>query len=387
MKKGTPLTERVKDLLRQNEIHYLDFPLPYETSSSVPYTFSEETELAFFRLAQKTYRAFQADSLDNPLDIRKEAYDIITGAFQEFQQIARTENPSDGRSARRSLRSILHLRTIGALDDYLFEHAKNVSLYCLTLGYDYFRESRRQLADIHKVAVAGLFADIGMMKIPASIRQKKEKLTERELEVIRKHPIISGQFTESLFRQKNFVTPRIVRQHHERCDGSGYPKKLRGDELEPYSFIVSVADSYASMISKRNFRPPMNPIEAIWELNDQAGRSYDEKTVRCLNFRAAPYAVGSVARFAGSRLVQVVDLDNIPLHLEDVRIVKKKGKENPYNSPKSIRVFAVDKLIHRLKVVSIRGHLDKMGSLLDQYDLLVLYDYATKEMLGNKKLD
>lgn len=374
-KKGTPLTGRVKEILVQHRINYLDFPLPHETENPPPYTFSEETEAALFRLVRKTFQEFKKDAIANPLDIRKEAYDILEQAFKEFRLLTRMENPTDDTLQRRSLHSILHLRTVGGLEDYLFEHAKNVSLLSSVLAYDYFRESKHRLAEIHKVGVAALFADIGMMKIPSRILQKNEPLTDNDLEIIQKHPEISARFMETLFHQKDFAAIRVARHHHERCDGSGYPGHLQSQELDPYTLLLNVADSYESMVSKRYFRPAKNPIEAIYELNERAGCSYDEKAMKCLNFRIAPYPIGSVSHFSGDRLVQVMELDNIPLDFENVQIIQKESQDIPYNVPKAVRAFHPDSPLSKLKTVSIQGHLNKMEIPVDTFDLLVLYHF------------
>ncbi len=379
VKKGTQLTDHIKNLLHQYNIRYLDFPLPYETDVSPPYTFSEETETALFALVRKTFKSFQKDSVEDPFSIRKEAYDILAQAYQEFQRITRKENPLDDTPPRRLPQSVLHLRTVGALEEYLFEHAKNVGLLCLTTGYDYFREHKQRLAEIHKVAVAGLFADIGMMKIPSRILHKQDPLTEKDIALIQQHPETSAQFVRTLFRQENFVTMDIVRHHHERCDGSGYPAHLVQSQLEPYTMLLSVLDSYTSMVSKRSFRPAKNPLETLWELNESACRTYEEKAIKCLNYRVAPYPSGSVAHFAEQRLVQVVELDHIPTQWETVPIVRKDGKEKLFNIPKTIRAFVPGKSSDKLKTIPIQGHLDKLGIPMDTYDLLVLYDYAKKE--------
>ena len=379
VKRGAQLSSRVKELLVQNKVEYLDFPLPYETQAPPPYTFSEETENALFRLIRNTYIGYKKDSIENPTDIRKAAYEILAQAYNEFRVITRRENPSDDTPPRRTPQSVLHLRTIGSLEDHLFEHAKNVGFLCLVTAWDYFKDSKQHLADIHKLATAGIFADIGMMKVPSRIIKKQEKLSDKDLEIIHQHVEASAQFVDTLYTQNNFITVNVVRQHHERCDGSGYPAKLRAHKFEPYTYLLNVVDSYSSMICTRFFRSSYNPVNALWELNAEAGKKYEENAVKCLNHRVAPFPVGTVAKFTEKRLVQIVELDNIPTEFDKVQILKKGLKENPYNIPKSIRAFAPDRLVHKLKVVTIKGHLDKIGNIIDVYDLLQHYGYSKND--------
>lgn len=378
-KKGTPINDKLREVLYQHHINYLDFPLPYETNNLPPYTFSEETEAALFRLVRSTFQSFKKNDVNNPQEIRRGAYEILEQAFKEFRQVTRMENPADSSLQKRTLQSILHLRTVGAIEDYLYEHAKNVSLLSLVMAFDYFRGNKQRLAEVHKVSIAGLFADIGMMKIPSRIVQKSEPLTEEERAAIQHHTEISAQFMTTLFHQKDFSAIKAVRGHHERCDGGGYPDGLRVKNLDPYTLILNVADSYSSMVSKRYFRRAMNPIDAVMELNNLAGKTYEEKSVKCLNFRIAPYPIGSVAHFAGERLVQITELDYIPLDFDFVQIIKKDSNKSPYNIPKTIRAFAPDRPLDKLKNVAIHGHLNKLGLPVDTYDLLVLYNYTKKK--------
>ncbi len=383
IKKGTPLTDRTKQLLKQNKIEYIDFPLPFEQHDPPPYTFSLETEIALFLLVQNSYLAFKKDSIDNPFEIRKNAYDILTQAAHEFERLHAQENPITGAEPKRDSRSILNLRTVGALQDYLFEHAKNVALLALVMGFDYFTEPKQRMAELHKVAVAGLFCDIGMMKIPSRILNSSQKLSDEEWEKIHTHPEISAEFVSKMFRQKDFITARIVKQHHERCDGNGYPQQLLKFKTEPHTLILAVADTFISMTSKRYFRSAHNPFEVIKTLNREINSKYDPKAVKCLNYRAAPYPIGSVAHFANDKLIQIVKLDNIPINFEATQF-QTQSPHQMYNYPKMARKFVVQQNPKALKSVDISKHLDKIGNPLDAFDLLTAYGFTSKQELLKK---
>ncbi|MEW6237153.1 MAG: HD domain-containing phosphohydrolase [Candidatus Omnitrophota bacterium] len=378
LKKGVPLSENAKRLLAQNKVEFIDFPLPFEKRDAVPFTFSNETESSLFRLARDSFRAYKNDAIADPLELRKEAYDILAQAASEFEKLYVKEHPVTDAEPKRELRSIIHLRTVGALQDYLFEHAKNVSLISLALGFDYFSDSKQRLSDLHKVSVAGLFADIGMMKIPSRILTQETELSEKDWEIVRKHPETSAQFVESLFRQKNFITAKIVLQHHERMDGSGYPAGITGHTMEPYASVLAVADSYNSMISKRYFRPVYEPLEALASINQAAGKLYDKKAAECLNFRIAPYPIGTVAHFLKEQLIQVVELTNIPSDIGSIKIPVNSKGEGFYNIPKTIRKFVLEQSQPPDNAVSIEGQGDKIGKPLDAFDLLSAYGYVAK---------
>ncbi|MDX9754100.1 MAG: HD domain-containing protein [bacterium] len=375
VRKGVPLTKKTLELLQRNDIQFLDFPLPFENETPPPYTFEEETELALFRLAHQTFLAFKNSSVKNPLDIRKEAYEILGQAFKEFQRFVALEEPVGEITPKRHPRSVLHLRTIGSVEDYLYEHAKNVALACVAMGFDFFKGSKQLLSEIHKVAVAGLFADIGMMRIPLRIL-KAEKLEEADWKKIHEHPVHSAEFVESLFRQKEFITAKIVLQHHERMDRSGYPNGSGPIDQSPHAHLLAVIDSYCGLVSKRYFRTAKNPIEGLLSINQAVGKQYDKLAVRCLNYRIAPYPIGTVANFAGMRLVQVQDLKNLAIGVEVVPVYTPVMKNQLYNLPNHIRAFSVEANSPLKKAVPVEGHLDKMGIPLDSFDLVKLYGFT-----------
>ena len=381
LKKGAALTDRAKELLKKSHIDCIEFPMPFEKTAPPPYTFSEKTESAIFEIARDTFIGFGKRSTKNPLEIRKEVYEALAQAASEFERHYRLEHPILDTPPKRSPKSVLHLRTVGRLQDYLYEHAKNTALTCVALAHDYFNKSNQLLAEIHKVALAGLFADIGMMHVPERIRNGQGELAEKDWEIIQKHPETSFQFVESMFRQENFVTATIVLQHHERCGGSGYPAKLRAHQMEPHACLLAAADSYQSMVSKRYFREPCNPAGAIVTLNQEAGknRKYDENAVKSLNFRIAPYPVGSVAKFAEKKLVQVVSLKAPLTEFERIRLLTKPSKADVYNMPETVHAFSTQKAPGELKQVKIAEHLDKLGAVLDTFDLLTLYGYTSKK--------
>ena len=375
-RQGVPLTAKRKELLAQNGIQFIEFPLPFEVESPPPYTFSSQTEASLFRLIRDTYIAYKKGRAENPFEIRKMAYELIANAYEEFQPYYRLEHPATDAKPRRDIRSVIHLRTVGALEDNLYEHAKNVCLTSVILGLEYFESSKQRLAELHKVGVAGMFADIGMMKVPSRILKKEGELDSDETEIVQKHCEKSAAFIDTLFRQRDFVTTKIALQHHERGQRKGYPHNLLLPQIEPHARLLAVADSYHSMISKRYFRPAYSPIDTVIHLNRESGKSYEERAIRALNFRVAPYPVGSVAQFAGKKLVQVLELTNIPTEFEKTRLVPADKKSKVRNVPKTVRSFAVDRPLGSLPKVEIGDHLEKIGKLIDTYDLLSLYGYV-----------
>lgn len=122
----------------------------------------------------------------------------------------------------------------------------------------------------HHLAKAALVHDVGKTKIPTAILNKPGRLDEAELAVMRTHPaegyamLAGGGFDASLLA--------VVRSHHEMLDGSGYPDKLRGDQIPDLIRLVTISDIYAALIERRPYKAPMDPVEAYAIMEGMVGR-------------------------------------------------------------------------------------------------------------------
>jgi HD-GYP domain-containing protein (c-di-GMP phosphodiesterase class II) len=131
---------------------------------------------------------------------------------------------------------------------------------------------------VRGLRVMGQMIDVGMLQIPREVLWRPGQLAAAEFELIKTH-VERGY--ESL-RQIDFPWPvaEVVRQHHERLDGSGYPRGLKGDEILLEARIVAVADAAEAMLAARPQRPALSLAACIDELQSQAGRRYDARAVK-----------------------------------------------------------------------------------------------------------
>lgn len=137
--------------------------------------------------------------------------------------------------------------------------------------------------------MAGSIHDIGKLSVPLEVLAKPAKLTDLEFSLVKEH---AGNGYEIL---KNIQSPwplaQIVQQHHERMDGSGYPKNLRGDEILVEARILAISDVVESMVSRRPYRPALGIVKAMKEVEANKGRLYDDAAAdACLKlFREKGY--------------------------------------------------------------------------------------------------
>jgi len=135
---------------------------------------------------------------------------------------------------------------------------------------------------IDSLRIAALLHDVGKIVVPSEILSKPGKLNEFELNLIRTHVEIGYEILKPI----EFPWPikEIIRQHHERLDGSGYPHGLRGDEIILEARILAVADVIEAMTSNRPYRPAYSLDQALEELSRHSGKLYDEEVVTaCIN--------------------------------------------------------------------------------------------------------
>lgn len=168
------------------------------------------------------------------------------------------------------LETIQTLRfSVEAKDTYTRGHSDRVSEYSVLIG-KYLNLSEDELKTLQ---IGGLFHDIGKIGIPDSILLKDSKLTDEEYSEIKNHPSIGAHILSSASIFQNMVP--IVKHHHERYDGNGYPSRLSGDSIPYLARITAIADSFDAMTSKRTYRNSL-PIDIVTaEILKNRGTQFD----------------------------------------------------------------------------------------------------------------
>ena len=166
------------------------------------------------------------------------------------------------------------IRGIEIRDSYTRGHSERVAFFSKRIA----QEMGLPEDEVNKIYIAALLHDIGKIGIPDSILLKPGKLTAREYEIIKLHPILSYELLKNLDFLKDALDG--IKYHHERWDGSGYPEGLKGEEIPLPARIIAVADSYDAMTSKRIYREALDRKRAINEIRKLSGKSYDPEVVK-----------------------------------------------------------------------------------------------------------
>jgi hypothetical protein len=157
------------------------------------------------------------------------------------------------------------------------EHTRRVALRAVQVG----EELGLSAARLRTLALGGLLHDMGKLSVPEEILGKPGALSDEEFSVIKRHP----EWGERLLRELGGFSPvvrRLVLNHHERLDGSGYPRQLSGRELDLETRILSLCDVYDALVSPRIYRPPWPHSQAMELLRAESGVTFDERCVTAL---------------------------------------------------------------------------------------------------------
>lgn len=200
-------------------------------------------------------------------DIRKKALQL-----EEQNKLLRAYSDSLENATVQLMSSLQ--RAMEEKDHYTAGHTMRVTNYAVLLGTVLGLDS-------HNLVVlrrASQFHDIGKLVIDLSCIRKNGPLSPEERELINEHPGVGANIIKPLgFMEREQF---IIRHHHERIDGNGYPDGLVGDQLDELTKIITVADSYDAMTSSRNYRRNMNMDEAVEELISCSGSQFDAEIVQ-----------------------------------------------------------------------------------------------------------
>lgn len=165
------------------------------------------------------------------------------------------------------------LNNLRALDDTIYAHSINVALVARMIG----RWLRIDKQSLDIITEAGLIHDIGKCLIPEEVLNKQGKLTDEEFDLIRSHPKLGYKLIKGMDLDSRIKKATL--QHHERCDGTGYPTGLDEDNIDEVAMIIAIADVYDAMTAARSYRIPLCAFQVIAKFEEEGFQKYPIKFI------------------------------------------------------------------------------------------------------------
>lgn len=239
-----------------------------DSSPVVPEEFSEPSHFEKLKNSPQ-FKQFRADFTENVAEIKSVMNDIVekNAPVDVDSMISDTLKIIESQSNTFSVFDMLH--NMRDFDDLTYTHSMNVAMIC-----NVFAQWLGMSPDEVKLATAcGTLHDIGKLRIDDEIIKKPGKLTDEEFKIIQSHPIYGYRLLQNQKISEHIKLSAL--EHHEKCDGSGYPMHLPGDKIDKFAKLVAIADVYDAMTSNRVYRKGMCPFKVI-EIFEQEGlQKYD----------------------------------------------------------------------------------------------------------------
>jgi HD-GYP domain-containing protein (c-di-GMP phosphodiesterase class II) len=219
---------------------------------------------------------------------------------------------------------LVNLTNLHVADGYLFQHSVNVAVLAgiigMAKGYNRYQ--------LEELGVGALLFDIGMAQIPKELLNRNGPLTAEERKLIEKHTeagfqLLRGQFDISI------VSAHCALQHHERYNGTGYPRGLKKNEIHEYAQIVALADVFDALVSSRSYRKRYTPNEAIEYLFAAGNTLFDLELIRLFCRNIAIYPVATTVKLNTGHVAVVLENNPLAVHRPIVRIIQEPDGTDP----------------------------------------------------------
>jgi HD-GYP domain-containing protein (c-di-GMP phosphodiesterase class II) len=213
--------------------------------------------------------------------------------------------------------------------DVVYRHGVNVSALSLILG----RWIGLSEVQLNLLGYSAILHDFGKTKINHDILEKKEKLTKKELEEIRTHPIVAYNYIKKIQFLDTSVGQSIL-MHHEREDGSGYPLGLKGEKIPQFAKIIAIADVFDAINSKRPYREKRKPFEALEIIQKDEMGKLNYEYCKIFTNHVVNFYIGEKVLLSDGRVCKIIKVDpnNLkqPLLFDETEFIDLKVRKDLY---------------------------------------------------------
>ncbi|MBI4988746.1 MAG: HD-GYP domain-containing protein [Rhodocyclales bacterium] len=233
-------------------------------------------------------------------------------------------------SVLRNSGAMLSLTRIKNKDDYTFQHSVGVCalMVAFSRGMGLDDETIRQ------AGIGGMVHDVGKMQTPDKVLNKPGKLTDEEFTVMRHH-VVAGREILEITPNISPTALQVAAQHHERYDGSGYPNRMKGDDISRMGQMAAIVDVYDAITSDRVYHKGMAPTDALRKMFEWSKFHFNPELVQAFARVIGIYPVGALVRLESQRLAVVVEQREASMLQPLVRVIFD-AKRNYHLKPEDV---------------------------------------------------
>jgi putative nucleotidyltransferase with HDIG domain len=288
----------------------LDVPAGAPAVSEAQSEAQVEAELRQAAQAQrKMVQVSAAVEMARAAKICAQSRQAVMSMFQEVRMGKTVDAASAARmvqeisdSVSRNVSALISLARLKTADDYTYMHSVAVCAMMIALG----RQLGLDEAQIRSVGMAGLLHDLGKAVMPMEVLNKPGKLTDDEFIIIKSHPVEGHKMLQAM-GGVDPVALDVCLHHHEKMDGSGYPKRLEGDEISLYARMGAVCDVYDAITSNRPYKSGWDPSASLHKMAEWSGGHFDPQVFQAFVKSLGIYPIGSLVRLSSGRIGVVVE--------------------------------------------------------------------------------
>jgi len=218
-------------------------------------------------------------------------------------------------SVTRNPGALISLARLKTADDYTYMHSVAVCALMVALG----KQLKMSDTELREAGMAGLLHDIGKAVMPMEVLNKPGKLTDEEFNIVRGHP----EAGYKLLKEGHGVSEiamDVCLHHHEKIDGSGYPHRLKGDEISIYAKMGAVCDVYDAITSNRPYKEGWCPAESLRRMTEWSKNHFDQRVFQAFVKSVGIYPIGTLVKLKSGRLGVVVDQSEKSLLTPKVKV-------------------------------------------------------------------
>ena len=261
---------------------------------------------------------------------------------------------------RENRRFVLRINPRSAQTDkkFLVHHAMRSTVIALTIG----ARLRLQFTQMVELGEACILHEIGMLRLPPQLYITDKKLQPQEKAKLASHPILGYE----LVKEVGFTLPiqRAVLEHHEKENGSGYPRHIAADDISTYAKIIAVACAFEAITAPRHYRSARPKYEAMLEILRNSSKQYDENVIKALLYSFSVFPIGVYVYLANGKIAQITDTKpDDPKH----PIAQILGEKAADGDPRTVETDeASNKVVRVLNQQEVSDVLKSLGISEDE---------------------